>query len=71
MLQYNSSGIAPSEVFMLPRDGDPDGAALDWDQMITGHPYTGGHYGTKKADFIGGARYSAVLRIWEPDTTEN
>jgi hypothetical protein len=51
MLQYNSSGIAPSEVFMLPRDGDPDSAALDWDRMITGHPYTGGHYGTKKADF--------------------
>ena len=23
-------------------------AALDWDRMITGHPYAGGRYGTKK-----------------------
>src|SRR4051812_17424135 len=29
-------------------------AALDWDRMITGHPYAGGRYGTKKdvADHI-------------------
>jgi hypothetical protein len=71
MLQYNSSGIAPSEVFMLPRDGDPDSAALDWDRMITGHPIRADTTAPKRPIFIGGARYSAVLRIWEPDTTEN
>ncbi len=31
-------------------------AALDWDRMITGHPYAGGRYGTKK-DVLDDAAY--------------
>jgi glyoxylase-like metal-dependent hydrolase (beta-lactamase superfamily II) len=35
-------------------------AALDWDRMITGHPYAGGRYGTKK-DVLDDAVYMEDL----------
>ena len=42
-------------------------AALDWDRMITGHPYAGGRFGTKKdvqatlrtSKFVGGSQTAA------------